>query len=91
MIRYHACDALVPTMPEWILQLHKGERYQDDVPIMYAVCGGNHTRQQHMAFQDAIAKTPDREEGDPEYTWYLDKPPTIENKDRWAGIANGGR
>ena len=76
---------LVPVMPSWIMDLSEGQRLRDNVTIMYAVCGRNHSRLKHVEEQDAIARDVSEADGRPKYVWYLKG---TKDQSRWAGIAD---
>ena len=87
-IRYHGCNMLVPYMPEWNMEMAESERWLGDITVMYTVCGRNHTAAEHLTTQDAIAKDPEWQEGQPPHVWYLAERPSVEHKGRWAGVAD---
>ena len=70
------------------MDLPEGQRLRDNVTIMYAVCGRNHSRLKHLEEQDAIARDVSEAEGRPKYVWYLKGSPSVEHQSRWAGIAD---
>ena len=84
-VNYHGCNMLVPVMPSWIMDLSEGQRMHDNVTIMYAVCGRNHSRLKHIEEQDAIARDVSEADGRPKYVWYLKG---TKDQSRWAGIAD---
>ena len=84
-VNYHGCSMLVPVMPSWIMDLSEGQRLRDNVTIMYAVCGRNHSRLKHLEEQDAIARDVSQADGRPKHVWYLKG---TKDQSRWAGIAD---
>ena len=84
-VNYHGCSMLVPVMPSWIMDLSEGQRLRDNVTVMYAVCGRNHSRLKHLEEQDAIAREVSEADGRPQYVWYLRG---TQDQSRWAGIAD---
>ena len=84
----HACDAIVPIMPQAVMDLALGDRMTKPVPIMYAPCGSlSHRRQDHMRFQDALMR-PRRRAYEGELWWVMGRPPKVFHANRWAGIAD---
>ena len=75
-------------MPGWNMDVAESERWRSDITVMYTVCGRDHTASEHLATQDAIAKDPEWQEGQPPHVWYLAERPSVEHKGRWAGVAD---
>jgi hypothetical protein len=83
----HVCDAIIPVMPQWVLDIPAAERIEKCrvVHIKYKCCAStNHTRMEHFDHHDGIIKTIDGA-----FVWFMDLSTSAEGTtgaDRWAGV-----